>query len=156
MIRGLQSVLSTFFASLLFMFAISPSAVAGAMLVHIERVTPRIAQRNTVVDVTIQGMCLKDPREIVFYRPGIRAVDIEVLPNLKYPVGLAHGARIQEQIRCKFEIASDCPLGEHPFRVRTATEITSVATFHVTPFVIENENEQGHNTNDTIATARHV
>ena len=140
------------FASLFLLFAFASGVDAG-MLVHIERVTPRMGQRGTTVEITIQGMCLKGAREIVFYRPGIKATGIESLPNVTPPIWLAHGARIEEQIRCKFEIDADCPLGEHPFRVRTETEITSLGTFHVTPFVITRENEQGYNTNDTIATA---
>ena len=81
------------------------------MLTHIETVAPRIGQRGTTVAVTIQGICLKDPREIVFYRPGIRAVGFETLPNLTPPIFVAHGCKVEEQIRCKFVIAPDCPLG---------------------------------------------
>ena len=55
------------------------------MLVHIERVSPRVAQRGTTVEVTIQGMCLKDAREVAFFRPGIRAVGIEI-SNLLFPM----------------------------------------------------------------------
>ena len=135
------------------LLAFATSAHAGAMLVHIERVSPRVAQRGTTVEVTIQGMCLKDAREVAFFRPGIRAVGIEALPKLPQAIGTAHGGRIEEQFRCRFEIAPDCPLGEHPFRIRTATEITSLGTFQVTPFEVVDENEQGYNTNDTIEQA---
>ncbi len=138
--------------SVCLLLALATTAHAG-MLLHIERTLPRVAQRGTTVEVTIQGMCLKDAREVAFYRPGIRAVGIENLPNLPNPIGLAHGGRIAEQVRCRFEIAPDCPLGEHPFRIRTATEVTSLGTFHVTPFAVVNENEQGTNTNDTIEKA---
>ena len=112
------------------------TAQAGAMLLHIGSTTPRVAQRGTTVEVTIQGMCLKEAKEFVFFRPGIRATHIEPLPNLKYPIGLAHGGRIEEQIRCQLEIAPDCVPGEYPFRIRTATELTSLGTFHVTPFLV--------------------
>ena len=64
------------------------TAHAGAMLLHIGTTTPRGAQRGTTLEVTIQGMCLKEAKEIVFFRPGIRATGIEALPNLKYPIGL--------------------------------------------------------------------
>ncbi len=132
------------------------NAVGGAMLTHIESVAPRIGQRGTTVEVTIQGICLKDPREIVFYRPGIRAVGFETLPNLTPPIFVAHGGKVEEQIRCKFVIAPDCPPGEYPFRVRTATEITSLGTFHVSPFPVIDENEAGYNKNDTLTTAMPV
>lgn len=129
---------------------------AGAMLLHIGSTSPRMAQRGTTVEVTVQGICLKDAREVVFYKPGIRAINIEVLPNLAHPIGLAHGGRIEEQIRCVFEIAPDCVPGEHPFRIRTDTEITSLGTFHVSPFTMIDESEQGYNSNDTITTALSV
>lgn len=128
-------------------------AANAAMLLHVETISPRIGQRGTTVEVIIQGVCLKDAREIVFYRPGIRAVSIEPLPKLANPIGLAHGGRIEEQVRCQFEIAPDCIPGEYPFRIRTATEITSLGTFHVSPFPVVDENEQGHNANDTLQTA---
>ena len=132
-------------------------ATAFAVM-HIEAVSPRIGQQGTTVEVTVQGAFLKGAREVIFYRPGIRATKITELPDLKYRVGLAHGNYIEEQISCQFEIAADCPPGEHPFRVRTATEITTVGTFHVTPFpVIEDtDREAGGPKNDTLETAQAV
>ena len=135
------------------------AAPATALAVmHIEAVSPRIGQQGTTVEVTIQGAFLKGAREVIFYRPGIRATKITELPDLKYRVGLAHGNYIEEQISCQFEIAADCPPGEHPFRVRTAKEITTVGTFHVTPFpVIEDtDGEGGGPKNDTRETAQAV
>ncbi len=129
------------------------AADAGAMLLHIGSTTPRVGQQGTTVEVTIRGICLKDPQEVIFYRRGIKAVRIETLPKLSQPIGLVHGGRMEEQVRCQFEIAVDCPPGEHPFRIRTATEISSLGTFHVSPFPVIDENEQGYNTNDTPQTA---
>lgn len=132
------------------------STTAGAMLLHIGSTQPRVAQSGTTVEVTIQGMCIKDAREVVFFKPGIRAVKIEPLPDLAQPINLAHGGRIQEQIRCQFEIAADCVPGEHPFRIRTATELSSIGTFHISPFPVIDENEKGYNANDSLATAMPV
>ena len=129
-----------------------PSALS-AMLKHIEVVTPRIGQRGTTVEVTIQGDCLKDPREVIFYKPGIRAVAIESLPNVTHPTSRAHGGRIEEQLKCRFEIAADCAPGENPFRIRLAHDLTTLATFHVTPFPVIDEDELKPNANDTLATA---
>ena len=151
--KALSTTIAELVLTLLFTAFPLTAAHAGAMLLHIGSTTPRVAQRGTTVDVTIQGMCLKEAREIVFFRPGIRAVSIEPLPKLTHPIGLAHGGRIEEQILCKFEIAPNCVLGEHPFRVRTATELTSLGTFHVSPFQVVDENERGENSNDTRQTA---
>lgn len=132
------------------------TAPLGAMLKHIERVTPRIGQRGTTVEVSIQGAHLDDPKEIIFDRPGIRAVSIEPMTKLPSSTGLAHGGRIEQEVKCRFEIAPDCPPGEHRFRLRTATQLTSLATFHVTPFPTVDEEEAGANRNDTPATAQAV
>lgn len=136
--------------------AITAPAAAGAMLLHIGSTQPRVTQRGTTVEVTIQGMCIKEAREVVFFKPGIRVLKIEPLPDLAQPISLAHGGRIQEQIRCQFEIAADCVPGEHPFRIRTATELSSLGTFHVSPFPVIDESEKGDNANDTLATAMPV
>jgi len=135
---------------------LTPAPALAVM--HIEAVSPRIGQRGTTVDVTIQGAFLKGAREIVFYGPGIRGIDIKELPNLQYRVNLAHGNYIEEQISCRFEIAPDCPLGEHPFRIRTATELTTVGTFHVTPFPVidDSDSQTAGPTNDTLKTAQAV
>ncbi len=135
---------------------VAPVAVSGAMLKHVESVQPRMGQRGTTVEVIIQGAHLKDPREVIFFKPGIRAVAIEPLPNVPRPSALMHGGRIDEQFKCRFEIAPDCVPGEHPFRVRTATELTSLATFHVSPFPVIEEAEKTANSNDTPSTAMPV
>lgn len=122
------------------------------MLKHIERVTPRIAQRGTTVEVSIQGAHLDEPKEIIFDRPGIRALAIEPVVKLPQSRSLMHGGRIEQEFRCRFEIAPDCAPGEHRFRLRTATQLTSLATFHVSPFVTVDEQEG----NDTPATAQNV
>ena len=134
------------------LFAIT--APLRAMLKHIERVTPRIAQRGTTVDVSIRGSHLDDPKEIIFDRPGIRADAIG--PVTKLPVtGLVHGGRIEQEIKCRLVIEPDCVPGEHRFRLRTATQLTSLATFHVTPFPVVDETHD-NNGNDTPSTAQSV
>jgi len=133
-----------------------PNASGGAMLLHIGATTPRVVPRGATTEITIQGICLKEAQEIIFYKPGIRVVSIEQLPKLPQPIGLVHGGRMEEQILCKFEVAPNCVPGEHPFRVRTAAEITSLGTIHVSPFKVIDENEQGNNSNDTFQTAMPV
>ncbi len=133
--------------------ALPSRSVQADQLLHIEAVSPRIGQRGTTVEVTVRGMCLETAREVIFYKPGIRAVTIEDLPKLERAIGLAHGGRIHEQVRCQFEIDADCVPGEYPFRIRTDTEITSLGTFHVSPFPVIDENEKGDNSNDTLQSA---
>jgi len=110
---------------------------------NIEVLTPRSGQRGTRVVVTMQGLNIRDAREVLFYRPGIRAVSLEDLPNRETSIGLHHGGLVKERVRCVFEIAGDCPLGEHPLRLRTRDTLSSVATFWVGPFPVIPELERG-------------
>src|SRR5690606_36193626 len=72
------------------------------------------------------------------------------------PIGRAHGGVAQQQVRCKFEIAPDCPLGEHPFRLLTGDELSTASTFWVTPFPVVDEVNGGVGKNDTRETAQKV
>ena len=110
---------------------------------NIEALTPRSGQQGTQVSVIMQGLNIKDAREVLFYRPGIKAIAFENLPDLENGIALHHGGYVKEQVRCIFEIAEDCPLGEHPLRLRTKDTLTSVATFWVGPFPIIPELERG-------------
>jgi hypothetical protein len=135
------------------LLAACPVARAGSMQRDVELVRPRIGQRGTTVEVTIQGMFLTEPRDLVFYKPGIRAVKVEPLPKLEHPIGAVHSTRIEEQVRAVLEIAPDCEPGEHPFRLRTAGTLSVLATFHVSPFPVVLETTEP---NDTIQSAQAV
>jgi hypothetical protein len=137
-----------------------PATVVHAQRIHqIESVLPRTAQRGTMLDVTIRGTQLVEPEEIIFYRPGIKCTAIgAVVPIINEAgkaqrYGLAHGGIVDQEVRCRFEVADDCPLGEHPFHLRRKTAITQIGSIHVTPFAIVDEAERGLHTNDTRATA---
>ncbi len=139
-----------FFAASL---SLASAAFAGPMVHHIEAVTPRAGQRGTSVEITLEGAHLKDPREILFYHPGVRCTEVKALPSLPEPRNGIHGGFTQDMVRCRFEIAADCPLGIHPFRLRTATELTMLSTFAVSAYAIVDEAEPGQGRNDTRQTA---
>jgi hypothetical protein len=121
-----------------------------------ESITPRIGQRGTTVEAAIRGTELTGTQEIIFDEPGIRAVAIGPVTRLPKPREYP-GFRMDQEVKCRFEIAPDCAPGEHRFRVRTATQLSHLATFHVTPFPVVDEKEcieaklEG---NDTPATAQ--
>jgi hypothetical protein len=119
----------------------------------VQWVRPRIGQRGTTVEVVIQGIQLAEPRELIFYKPGVRAVKVEPLPKMQYPHGLVHGERVEEQVKAVLEIAPDCEPGEHPFRLRTAHGLSVLSTFHVSPFPVVAEVTTP---NDSIETAQAV
>lgn len=150
-----MSILRSILILLLCLSCTSPRSTAD-MVKGIEAVTPRIGQRGTTVEVRIQGISLTSPRQIIFFQPGITAVDLQP-PRPIARVGLAHGGAIVEEVVCQFEIAPDCPLGEHPFRLLTATELSCIGTFHVSPFPVIDEGEANNAySNDTPASALQV
>lgn len=79
--------------------------------------SPYGAQRGTELEVTFSGGQLADAQEILFYGPGIAVTHLE-------PAGDA-------ACKARLQIAADCRLGAHPFRIRTATGITNLRTFSV-------------------------
>ena len=121
---------------------LSTLAFAGPMVHHIEHVTPRAGQRGTAVEVTLEGAYIKEAREVLFYRTGIRCTEVKALPSLPGPRSMMHGGFIEDKVQCRFEIDADCPLGLHPFKLRTATELSTLSTFAVTRFPVVNEAQE--------------
>ena len=126
---------------------IATSGAAGVK--GIERVIPRFGQQGTVVDVEIRGVALEDPREIIFFKPGIRAFDFKIAPTQPERRTFAHGAYYDSAIICKFEIAPDCTPGQYPFRLLTATQLTHISSFHVSPFRTIEETPERKDTRET-------
>ena len=110
---------------------------------NIEVLRPRSGQRGTTVEVILEGRDISQPQEVLFYRPGIQAIDFEELPPRKQVISLHHGGFVRDRVKCKFVVAADCPLGEHPLRLRTTDTLSTVATFWVGPFPIVPELERG-------------
>jgi hypothetical protein len=80
-------------------------------------IQPRGAQRGTDAVLTFSGGRLADAQEVLVYYPGITVKKLEVVNDA--------------QLKVTVTIAPDCRLGEHAFRVRTATGISDVRTFWV-------------------------
>ncbi len=88
--------------------------------------TPAGAQRGTEVEVKLNGSRLEDAQEVVFYGSGIQCTKLDTKTN---------------SVKAHFKIAKDCRLGEHQFRVRTASGVSDLRTFWVgaLPEVAEKE-----------------
>jgi len=95
----------------------SLSAVAQAASPSLGIIQPRGAQRGTDAVVTFQGARFTDAQEVVVYYPGITVKKLEVVNDASVKVTLT--------------IAPDCRLGEHAFRIRTATGLSELRTFWV-------------------------
>jgi hypothetical protein len=80
-------------------------------------IQPRGAQRGTEAVLTFQGVRLADAQEVLIYYPGITVKKLEPVNDAALKVTVV--------------IAPDCRLGEHAFRVRTATGVSDLRTFWV-------------------------
>jgi hypothetical protein len=110
----------------------------------VDYLLPRGGSRGATVAVDFHGYSLENPKEILFYQPGIRAAEFVPL------------AKPGDGFKVKFSIASDCPLGEHVLRVRTATALSDAVTFWVGPFPTVYESETKIGENDTSDKARAI
>src|SRR2546422_1037348 len=68
---------------------------------------PNGGQRGAEVDVTFNGSRLGDAKGVLCYTPGIEIGDVKVVNDSSFTA--------------KVKIPADCPLGEHPMRLWTAT-----------------------------------
>ncbi|HEX6960344.1 MAG TPA: PPC domain-containing protein [Lacipirellula sp.] len=88
---------------------------AGPRLDHL---SPQGGQRGTEVAVTlIGGRIGQAPAEILFYEPGIEVKALERIDD--------------NQAKATLAIAAECEPGIHALRVRTASGLTNLRTFHV-------------------------
>lgn len=110
----------------------------------VEYLLPRGSSRGAGVDVVITGQYMQDPKEIIFYSPGIKAINIKP------------GAKPAEEVKARFEIAAYCEPGEHILRLRTATALSEAITFWVSKFPTVEETEKKIGDNDTIEKAQPV
>lgn len=107
--------------------AFSASPTVGVIL-------PRGGQRGTEVIATFNGSNLADAQEVMLYYPGMTVSKFEVVNN--------------NQVRATLKIAADCRLGEHGFRIRTATGISDFRTFWVGALPVIDEKD-GNNAFET-------
>src|SRR5262245_59865027 len=102
---------------LLILSLLAPS-LAHAASPNLGVITPRGGQRGTEVEFSFSGARLKDAQEILCYTPNTFTVGkIEVVND--------------NVVKAKIKIAPDARLGQHCFRVRTASGISDLKTIFV-------------------------
>ena len=92
-------------------------ATAHAASPGLGSIRPYGGQRGTEIEVTLAGSRFSDAQELLLYDPGISVTGWTVESDTA--------------VKAKLAIAADCRLGIHRMRVRTATGITNLRTFHV-------------------------
>jgi len=130
--------------SALLLLLLAPTLLADPRYM-IDYLLPRGGSVGATVEVEFHGFSLDNPKQVLFYEPGI-AVASDFKPYTKPGDGF----------KVKFQIAGDCPIGEHVLRVRTATGLTDAVTFWVSRFPTIYEFEDKIGQNDTIEKARPV
>lgn len=93
------------------------SAAAAASTPSLTAVRPMGGRRGTEVEVVFSGARLGDAKEVLFYQPGVEAVEIAKIDDNSF--------------KAKVRIAADSPLGFHDLRVRTATGVSELRGFSV-------------------------
>src|SRR5215467_3270972 len=109
----LRRVARNFFFALNCIFV--PAAFATSP--HVESLTPAGGQRGTELEATFAGERLQDAQEIFCYEPGIQVLKLNLVTN--------------KTVTAQLKISSDCALGEHHLRIRTATGLSDLMTFFV-------------------------
>jgi hypothetical protein len=94
---------------------------------ELKSILPTGAQRGTEVEVSFNGERLQDTEEVICYEPGIRVLNLNLVTN-KVVKGL-------------LKVGQECNLGEHHFRLRTATGLSELRTFFVGPYPVIDEKE---------------
>src|SRR5688500_17896952 len=93
---------------------VNPSFAASPSLGGI---SPVGAQRGTEAVLTFGGARLTDTQEVLVYYPGITVKKLEVVGDAA--------------VKVTVQVAPDCRLGEHAFRLRTASGVSDLRTFWV-------------------------
>ena len=104
-----------------------PVSFALAASPDLQFTLPRGAQRGGEADIVIQGIRLSDAKELMFYSPGITITDLKAVDA--------------QHVKVHIPVAKDARVGEYPIRIRTATGISELRTFYVTPYPIVEEKE---------------
>jgi hypothetical protein len=108
------------------------ASLAHAVAPNLTTVTPAGGQSGSEVTVTLRGDRLADAQEIFFYRPGLTVAKITEAAD--------------KQVILTLTVAPDCPLGEHPLRLRTASGLSALRLFYVGAFPALEEKEPNNKT----------
>jgi len=99
----------------------------------VQRFSPPGGTRGSEFTIKLTGENLIDSAELLFYRPGLAVT--KIVPGTD--------ARAETLVTLK--VTEDCPLGEHPFRLRTPGGLSDLFTLRVGPYTDIAEAEPNQN-----------
>lgn len=106
------------------------ATLAPAAAPTVESVSPGAGQRGTTFTAVLSGARLANPQEVLFYTPGLTCTKI--------------AGKSENEVTLTLKAADDCPLGLHPFRLRTAGGASEVRSVRVTSFPVVLETDADH------------
>jgi hypothetical protein len=122
---------------------------------RLSRITPPGGQRGTVVEVEFSGRALDQPKDVLFYEPGISVQSLEMVESATVN-GKSVAVEPGYRVKAKLKLAPDCPLGPHGMRLRTAGGLSEYVRFFVGPFPTVEEIETTQKRNDKRDAAQAV
>jgi hypothetical protein len=114
----------------LLILVFSPLCLCGESLgasPSVGGISPRGGQRGTEVTLVFNGGRLSDAQEVIAYSPGFTPGKLQVVNDA--------------QVKVPVKITADCRLGEHAFRLRTASGLSELRTFWVGALPVVEEKE---------------
>ena len=102
------------------LLAIAGSADLIAGSPRLTHTYPAAGQRGTEIEVTCSGGNVADAKGLLFGLPGLECTAVTAPEGGKF--------------KAKIKIAADAKLGEHTFRALTASGVSDLRVFFVTPF----------------------
>lgn len=140
--------------SLVLALCLSSTAVAGVP--RLAKLTPPGGQKGSTIEVDLTGRSLEQPRELLFYEPGITVESIKPVETIIGPNGRDVAVPEGTRLRVRLKIGADCRLGPHGLRLLTSEGLSEFQRFFVSPFPIVDENEVNPKRNDKRETATPV
>lgn len=99
------------------------------------KITPQVVERGREVKVLLEGNNLENVQGILAYSEGIRFVRVEEAKEVD-PITMSkpEPAKPGQAVILVLDIAKDCAVGEHLFRVRTKETLSEFQTIWISPF----------------------
>ena len=121
------------------LMAILTGSTLSAAGPSLEKVTPGVGQRGTSFELQLEGSGFSEGAGILFYRSGLDCTNLKVDSESK--------------IVATFQASAECPLGNHPFRVRGNQGLSELRVVRVMPLPLVKEVEPNNSSNEAQAIA---